>query len=142
MASFASFFAYSYFTKPLDNRVFLFYQKHKNCDLIEERYNIDADKMFSLVYCIGYKKLKSNKDFDYYSEALSNYCYNDYVNSSKFYKLLSRYKSDEGNVCGHVIKKNKKVFFIAFTESSYDTAVNEDIVKNNLVEEEETNGDN
>ena len=137
MVSFASMFAYSYITKPLDNRVYIFYQRHKNWDLKEVTYNIDAQKLYSLVYCLGRKKLKPDKDIDYYEEALINYCYNDYVYAKKFCKLADRYKSEEGNFKAYIIKKNKTAFFIKFADNN-----SENLVDTVLVEEDEENGDN
>ena len=125
--SFVAFFIYSYLANPTKHRVYKFYRRFKDCPLIEESFDIDEIRLYSLAYCIGFKRLKENKDFDYYKEAILNYCYEDYANSGKFYKYLSKYKSDSGEFVVYKVTKGKKSYFIDFKDSSYILSEREEV---------------
>ena len=115
--SFIAFFLYSYLANPNKHRTYAFYFRYRDCELVEETFDIDASRLQSLAYCIGFKRLKPNKNMDYYEEAILNYCYDDYTNSAKFLKYLRKYSSDVGELTVYTITKGKKSYFIDFKDN-------------------------
>ena len=111
-------FLYAYVSRPHEYAVGKLYNSLKNCDLIEKSFDIDNDRLYSLVYCMGFKRIKPNKDIDYYEAAILDYCYNDVGNAKKFYKYLTKYiNNDEGDLVIYVAEKGNKSYFIDFKEN-------------------------
>lgn len=73
-----------------------FYKSHKRDKVVAKTYDIDASKLYSVLFCSGYKGIKAEQSLDKYKEALNSACLRNKKYSKKLYKYLSRYESDNG----------------------------------------------
>ena len=123
-------FLYSFYARPKEYNVCKFYNSIKNLKLVEESFDVDENKLYSLTYCLGFKKIKINKEADYYKEIILNYCYNDIKKATKFYKYLMKYanNNNDGDLVIYTVKKLNKIYFVDFVSknSSSQDKENED----------------
>lgn len=94
-----------------------FYKKHCS-DIIEEEYfNLDAQRLYSVIYCTGCKRLQENKSYEYYVDLIISLCNENISMSRKIMKYLIKYKveSEEANATLEIIRgKRNKIYFINF----------------------------
>ena len=76
---------------------FKFYKKHLNCEVKEVSYSVNSERLYSVLYCSGYMRLKKNCSYENYKEL-----------------ILS------GNLTCIIIEKGKKQYFIDFKHDSFD----------------------
>lgn len=96
-----------------------FYRKFNKAKVEEAFYKIDANKLYSVLYCSGCKRVKENKDLNYYFELVISQCLTDYKHCKGIMKYLSRYEVEEPSdetICIYVIRRNKKAYFVNFKE--------------------------
>lgn len=74
------------------------YLKFKKKDVEEKTYKLDSEKLYSVLFASGYKKIKPDLKLDAYKEALNSACMQNMKYSRKLYKNLSKYESDDGNI--------------------------------------------
>ena len=96
---------------------FQFYKKHISCDVREVTYDVDENKLYSVLYCTGYKRLKQNGTVDKYKELMLSACCENVKYSSSIMKFMKKYESESGNLTCFIIQKGKKQFFIDFKQS-------------------------
>ena len=96
---------------------FQFYKKHISCEVKEVSYNIDENKLYSVLYCTGYKRLKQNGTVDKYKELMLSACCENVKYSSSIMKYMKKYESESGNLTCIIIQKGKKQYFIDFKQS-------------------------
>lgn len=100
-----------------------FYRKFNKAKVEEAFYTIDANKLYSVLYCSGCKRVKENKDLSYYFELIVSQCLADYKHCKGIMKYLSKYEVEEPTdetICIYVIRRNKKIYFVNFKEESID----------------------
>lgn len=95
---------------------FKFYKKYSDCEIVERRYEVDASQMHSVLYCAGYKRLRSVKQVAAYKEMFLSACCEDIKFSSSLLKYLEEYASESGSLICCIISKGKKQYFIDFKE--------------------------
>ena len=65
--------------------------------------------MYSLLYCLGCKRLKNNKSFDEYKDLLLSIICEDNIYAKKIMKYLSKYESEDGlTKCSILAVRNKR----------------------------------
>lgn len=84
-------------TKSELSEVFIFYLKNKSKNTEVKRYDINADKLFSVLYCTGYKGVKVDCSMDTYKEVMNMACMQRRGYAKKIVKYLKQYESIDGN---------------------------------------------
>ena len=120
--SLVSMFLYSFYAKPKEYNVCKFYNSIKNIKLEEETFDVNTQRLYSIIYCLGFKKIKADKDLDYYREVILDYCFNDTNKASKFYKYLTKYGTRDGDLKIYTVRKFNKIYFIDFIDFSNDVS--------------------
>ena len=94
-----------------------FYKKHYSNVIEEEYFDLDAQRLYSVIYCTGCKRLQENKPYEYYVDLIISLC-NENVNMAcKIMKYLMKYKVDNeaANTTIEIIRGTKgKNYFIDF----------------------------
>ena len=94
-----------------------FYKKHCS-DIIEEEYfSLDAQRLYSVIYCTGCKRLQENKSYEYYVDLIISLCNENINMSCKIMKYLMKYKvdSEEANATLEIIRgKRNKNYLVNF----------------------------
>jgi hypothetical protein len=111
---------------------FRFYKRNSGYSIIEKSYAVDEQKLYSILYCMGYKRLKQNCSFNEYKESILSACCENTKNSYRFMKYVEKYENESGNLICFIIEKGKKKFFIDFKyedTGTFDKEVAEDIEK-------------
>lgn len=103
-----------YKLNPEKWEAFKFYKKYSDCKIIVKSYALDENKLYSLLYCIGYKRLKQNRSFDEYKELILSACCENCSYSKSLMKYMKKYESESGNLSCLIIEKRKKQYFIDF----------------------------
>ena len=126
---------------------FKFYRKHKN-DVVEvKKYKVDEKRLYTVLYCMNYKRLKTDKDYKDYIEMIASACNEDWTFSKSFMKYVSKYEDAEtGNLEIYVVTKGKKSYFIDYKETGEDlvksvvtdTKTDEEVKEDNSENTEET----
>ena len=94
---------------------FKFYRRHKNAPVEIKKYRVSAQNMYSVIYCMNYKRLKPDKDLKDYLEMVLNACNEDWTFSKSFMKYIAKYEDAEtGNIEVYVIHKKKKDYFVDY----------------------------
>jgi hypothetical protein len=96
---------------------FKFYKKHMSCELKEKTYDLDENKLYSILYCTGYRRLKQNKSLNDYKELMLSACCENIKYSSSIMKYINKYESESGNLTCIIIEKGKKQYFIDFKQN-------------------------
>lgn len=107
------------YLNPVKWEAYKFYNKFKRCICDEYRYKVDSNQLYNVLYCSGYKRLKLDKDLDFYKELIVSACCEDYIYAKRVMKYLDKYKCtdsnmSESNLFIQVINKGKKTYFINF----------------------------
>lgn len=101
-------------------QAYKFYRKYQNKDIHKLVVNVDAEKLYSIIYLMNYKRLKEGKSIEEYKELILSACCEDKINAKKFYQNIKKYEDNEnGTLQLYVIDK----YFIDFTESYNDGVI-------------------
>ena len=84
-------------TKNENEQAINFYRSHKRDKVEQKAYNVDADKLYSVLFCAGYKGIKAEQSLDKYIEAMNSACLRKKSYSKKLYKYLSKYEDENGS---------------------------------------------
>lgn len=103
-----------YKLNPEKWEAFKFYKKYSDCKILVKSYALDENKLYSLLYCIGYKRLKQNRSFGEYKELILSACCENCSYSKSLMKYMKKYESESGNLSCLIIEKGKKQYFIDF----------------------------
>ena len=109
---------------------FKFYKKYSDCKILIKSYALDENKLYSLLYCIGYKRLKQNRSFDDYKELILSVCCENCSYSKSIMKYMKKYESESGNLSCLIIEKGKKQYFIDFVNDENNNGGNSDECNN------------
>lgn len=96
--------------------VFKFYKHYCKCKVVEFSYNIDADSLYSILYCVNYKRLKPNKSEQEYRELICGACCENSRYAGKLMDFMKKYQSPSGTVTCYILIRKNKQFFIGFKE--------------------------
>lgn len=107
---------------------FKFYKKHLNCEVKEVSYSVNSERLYSVLYCAGYMRLKKNCSYENYKELILSACCENIKYSKSLMKYLKKYEDESGNLTCIIIEKGKKQYFIDFKHDSFDDSaeVNEE----------------
>lgn len=103
-----------------------FYRRYKGCELCHKQYDLDCQRLFSVLYAMGYRRVKQGRSFDYYKEMVLSACCEDKVYAGKFMKLVAKYECESGLEL-IAVSKGKKQYFVDFVGSDEK----EDVVSDN-----------
>lgn len=107
----------AYFFLSLEKwEAFKFYKKHSKCNIYEKTYKISADQFYSILYCVGYKRLKEGKTIDDYKELCLSACCENVKYAKSIGKYLRKYEDDSGDIPCVVMHKGKAQYLIDFGE--------------------------
>lgn len=121
LVAFAFNFVYTQILNPHKWQTYKFYLKHKNHRVEIKSYNLDAQTMYSLLYCLGCKRLKNNKSFDEYKDLLLSIICEDNIYAKKIMKYLSKYESEDGLTKCSILAVRNKLYFIDFVDDNVTT---------------------
>lgn len=93
----------------------VFYKSHKKDRVELKSYDIDADKLYSVLFCAGYKAIKTEQSLDTYIEAMNSACLRKSKYSKKLCKYLSKYESESGTFKAYVTTRG---YYIGVNERS------------------------
>lgn len=91
---------------------YLFYKRYRNYKTSTFKASLDTDKFFSVLFCAGYLRLKSDKTLDYYVDALQTACCQNIKFSKRIMKRLKNYKDDNGNFEFITIQKGRHLYIV------------------------------
>lgn len=91
---------------------YIFYRRNKKYKTEVRKYAVDSNKLFSVLFCSGYQRVKPDCTLDVYKEGLNNACCQNNKYSKKIMNYLSKYESDDGNLEVVVMKKGKSIYYI------------------------------
>ena len=117
-------FAFNQLLSPEKWEAFKFYKNNESCDVVQKKYKVDCNNLYSILYIVGYKRLKENKDITYYKELMLSACCENVKYSKNIMKYLQKYENESGNLTCFIITRGKSQFLIDFDN----------------IEEEEENG--
>lgn len=106
---------------------FQFYKKHSSYEIKEKTYSVDENKLYSILYCTGYKRLKQNRTFDEYKELILSACCENIKYSHSIMKYIKKYENESGNLTCIIIEKGKKQYFIDFKQEDTVDNVEESV---------------
>ena len=128
---------------------FKFYKRYSNYNVATISYDLDDEKLYSILYCLAFKRLKKGKDLDTYKELVLSACCENTNNAKKIMKYLQKYESNSGTVICKILVKGKNQYFIDFdieevgpiSEDSNEELNNTDEVVGTEIDEEGDNED-
>ena len=122
-----------------------FYNKVQRKDCAVEYYNLNEEVLYNILYCIGYRRLKSNKSLEIYMEMLLSACCDNAKCAYAIMKFMNRYKSEGKDGMAVYVLQGKKKAFLGFVQEGSvlpldkedeDTDIKKDTeIKDDLVEE-------
>ena len=76
---------------------FKFFKANRNLNITEKQFSILDEQLYSVLYCLGYHRLKQNKSLADYCESVFSLCCEDKYNAKRVMKYLNKYlaKDDE-----------------------------------------------
>lgn len=107
-----------------------FYNKVSRKECAIEYYSLNEEVLYNILYCIGYRRLKSNKSLEIYMEMLLSACCDNAKCAYTIMKFMNRYKSDNKDATAIYVLQGKKRGFLGFVQG--DSVVN-------LIDEETSN---
>lgn len=119
------FITYS-FLNPEKWEAFKFYKRHLNDKLIKKTYSVDETRLYSVLYCIAYKRLRQGKSIETYKEFMLSACCENVSNSKSIMKYLRKYEAIDGNLTCYIIQHGKKEFFVGFPNDIEVVEIDED----------------
>lgn len=97
---------------------FKFYRRYRSAQVTIKKYKVDASNLYSVIYCMNYRRLKQDKELSDYLDMIINACNEDWVYAKTFMKYLSKYEDPEaGNLELYVITRNKKDIFVEYVDN-------------------------
>lgn len=105
---------------------FKFYRSHQNLNVIEKTYKVNDVNLYSILYCIGYKRLKQDKTLEEYKESLLSACCENINCAKSIMKYIKKYEDESGNLTCYIIQKGKKQYFIDFKQNNITDGGNND----------------
>ena len=107
-----------------------FYNKVSRKECAIEYYSLNEEVLYNILYCIGYRRLKSNKSLEIYMEMLLSACCDNAKCAYTIMKFMNSYKSDNKDATAIYVLQGKKRGFLGFVQG--DSVVN-------LIDEETSN---
>ena len=89
---------------------FKFYRKFYYDKVSIESFDLNADNLYSILYCCSVKRLRVGKSFDVYKEIYLSSCYNSMEFSSRSMKYMDKYLG--GSVKCLILKHGTKRYFV------------------------------
>lgn len=77
---------------------FKFYRRLDETEVHEKQYSITREQLYSILYCLHYKRLNPDSDMLGYCDSLFILCYEDKYNAKKIMKYLSKYEAHNDEV--------------------------------------------
>lgn len=102
------------YLNPARWEAFKFYKNNRFNKVKVVSYNINEKNFYSILYCVGYKRLKQNKTLDEYKELLLSACCEDNYYAKKVMKLLKKYENESGSLTAYIMIKGNKEYFIDY----------------------------
>lgn len=115
------------YLNPARWKAFKFYKNNRFNKIKVVSYDINEKNFYSILYCIGYKRLKQNKTLEEYKELLLSACCEDIYYAKKVMKLLKKYENESGALTAYIMIKGNKEYFIDYK------------LNDKLIEEDESN---
>ena len=112
-----------------------FYKKYKHVDVDTRTYNLDAQVLYNVLYCLGYKRLKPNKSMEIYFEMLNDICCDNPKCAFTMLKYLKKYEDEEGNYDLYITVGKKSAFIGVCPTNTKIDIIKETNVDSTLVEE-------
>lgn len=97
---------------------FKFFRKNENNKVVVKKYDVDEEKLYSVLYCTGYKRLRQNRSLDFYKELILSACCENIKYSKSIMKYLKKYENESGNLTCYIISKRNRDYFIDFVAES------------------------
>lgn len=99
---------------------FKFFKSNRNCNIIEKQFSISNEQLYSVLYCVGYKRLKVSKTSHEYCDSLCSLCCEDKYNAKKIMKYLNKYavsddSSENITLKCQAIKRGRKEYLVDIT---------------------------
>ena len=95
---------------PSKMTAYSFFRKVKSCLISEVTVDVNAETLYSILYCVGSKRLKQNKSELYYKELILSTCCENKKYANKIMDLLMKYESEIGTL---------KVYYVTFGNKNY-----------------------
>lgn len=77
-----------------------FYRKHKSLKVEEQTYSVGSEKLHSVLYCTGFRRMVHGGSVERYKEMILSACMDNPKRASSIIKYLEPYKDDNGDfVC-------------------------------------------
>lgn len=118
-------FIFNQLLNPEKWEAFRFYKSNEKCTIVRKSYAVDANNLYSILYIVGYKRLKQNKEVEDYKELILSACCENSKYSKSIMKYLQKYENPSGNVTCFIITKGKSPYFIDF-DYSEESSLKED----------------
>lgn len=118
--------------------VFKFFKKYSNCEVVNKKYDVTGEVLYSVLYCTGYKRLKQNLSLKEYEELMLSACCENVKYANSLMKHLAKYESESGNVECYVISKGSKQYLIDFVSNNIEEASLDECNHTGTVEESDS----
>lgn len=112
---------------PARWRAFKFYKNNKFNKVKVVSYDINEKNFYSILYCVGYKRLRQNKSLDEYKELLLSACCEDIYYAKKVMKLFKKYENESGCLTAYILVKGNREYFLDYKLD--DKVVEEEVIK-------------
>lgn len=110
-------FFWDYILKVENLEACKFYQKYSNCNVELKSYNLTDETLYSLLYCMGYKKVHQTKSADIYIVSMLNACCQDRRYARVLAKNMNKYESASGNISCYILSVGKKQYLVDFVST-------------------------
>lgn len=118
---------------------FQFYRKNSRKEYALEYYNLNKEVLYNILYCIGYRRLKSNKSMEIYMEMLLSACCENAKCAYTIMKFMNRYKSENNEGVPIYVLQGKKKAFLGFKSNTDDTTISTESVNKDTNTENDVN---
>ena len=116
-----------------------FYKKYKDLDVEPVTYKLDAQVLYNVLYCLGYKRLKPNRSMEIYFEMLNDICCDNPKCAFSMIKYLKKYADEEGNYDLYITVGKKRAYLgVVPTNTNIDIRQETNVDKNILGEMKES----
>ena len=79
-----------------------FYNRHKSLKVEERAYSVDAEKLHSVLYCTGYRRMSHGGSVDRYKEMMLSACMDNPKRAGSIVKYLEPYRDENGDFICYV----------------------------------------
>ncbi len=111
-----------------------FYNKVVKKECAVEYYNLNEEVLYNILYCIGYRRLKSNKSMEIYMEMLLSACCDNAKCAYTIMKFMNRYKSENKEGIAIYVLQGKKKGFLGFVQEGSVVNMDEEKVEEKVEE--------